>query len=216
MAANPCVNAPLTWSEGKLGLNYDPDKMGLTPGGLLQPHPYIMGAKAFEDVSSGYWGPVGALTNNSLLQLANGESQILLAGGLGTFLNPDEYHSMFLEIHTDIRISMGQVIESHFDTGVNPVFATSSNSVLLEIKISSSEDWYTLARVTGTQNEFTRSASWYAENRSVKYVSGNHTPFLWDYRVRWVHSSGGYPAEIGVSNFDISMYSFAIDSWAAG
>lgn len=202
---NPCIKAPLSWEGGKLGVKLDDDNLTLSttaPTGRVTTRPYIH-SRGMYNVSITNYAEVGGGFQYSLPGLPAGDTTTLQSGEIGKFQNQDDYHDMLLLIDCHGEMVVRNIIESYISGADNPFFVTSSNSFLIDVRISlpSATSWITVARSTSTvigpgSGTNPRSNSWYCENRTARILTSRHSELTLEWRLRWAHSSGGYPAGV--------------------
>lgn len=226
--ANPCIKAPLSYVDGKLGISINDEKMEVDESDQLSMHPYIH-SSAIYPVNIGAQTEVGDLAAYSLPFLDPADSVVLQSGRFGPFRNRDPYHPMLMRVNWRGEIVMRQIHEYYTDVP-NGLFVTGSNTILVECRIEIpdiDDDWHTLGRATASTLQPEASCQWFSHVQPVDYLTARTGFFTFGWRVRFIHSSGGFPSGVtygcieaqndGLSlrtNFEV--HGFPIDSWETG
>lgn len=235
--ADPCIQAPLKYTDGKLGLAYNPEKLTVNESGELAQHKRI---HSYADYKVGF-GPqveVGDPSQYALPFLDSNESFVLQQGRFGPFRNRDPNHAMYMRVDFRGELNIRQVIEWYIVGGVNDFFVTGSNTILMECRIElpeltgSAAGWKTLSRATASTLEPEKSVQWWCATSPAEYLTGRQDEFTFNWRLRYIHSSGGFPVGATFMNVEAQLgglgedevpadgrfiiNGFPIDSWASG
>lgn len=210
----------MVYEDGLLGLGYNEDYFRVNDKGELEPHPYILGNRTYSGPTATEFTALGTLGASVLYPNTGPSGQLLAGGTFGTFTKPDEQHAALIEITSDVRFFVYQIIESAFPQGSggdgnNPFFVDGVNSVILDIRTLSPTEgvsWYTLQRTTVTTDEANRSNSWYVESRPVYYSTTSNNGFIWEWRIRYQNNSGGFPSNVSFTSGTFYVRSFPVSS----
>lgn len=225
---DPCLAPPLIWEDGLIGVDYDSEsgnvasRLFVNEYGELSRHPYLACTKNFSNSEWGgkFFDAVGTVVVGNLFQPtgSSGWYQILETGSFGTFTPCDDFHQQLIFIETDARFSCSQITESDVAGGANPFFVDASNSVIMELQLSTGSTWQIIARSTMTADKSSKSVSWFTYNQPAVVVTGSRDPLSFNYRIRWICNSpnppsGGWPSGVGISGFGFKTWSLPFDRY---